>query len=73
MALNLGDPYVMVDIMPNDETGFNEGISHNLEEFEIFFDHQGGGRLIPQRNRRIEPTKQAGAVRKRTSGISLRA
>ena len=73
MALDLGDPDLMADIAPNCKPRFNEGLSHDLEEIEVRFDRQGGERLIPRRNRRIESTKQADAVCRRTSGHSLRA
>jgi len=52
----------MVDIAPESKTGFNEGISCDLEGFEVLSNYHGGGRLIPQHNQRIEPTKQAGAL-----------
>jgi len=46
-VLDLGDPDLMVDITPNEKTKFNEGISRDLEGFEVRFDRHGGGRLIP--------------------------
>ena len=63
----------MAEIVPDGEDGIDGGISRDLGESKVRFDHQGGGRLIPRRNRRIEPTKQASAVCKRTSGHSLSA
>ena len=57
MALDLGDPDLTVDIVPDGKTRFNEGISRNLGESEVHFDCQGVGRLFPQRSHRIEPMK----------------
>ena len=48
MALDLGGPDLTVDITLDDQTGFNEEISHDLEGFEVHFDRHGGGRLIPR-------------------------
>lgn len=57
--MDLGDPNLKVDIAPDDKTKLNKGVSCGLEEFEVCFDHHSGGRLIPQRNQRIELKKQA--------------
>ena len=45
--MDLGDPDLIVDIMSDGKNRFNEGISYNLEELEVRFDHHDGRRLIP--------------------------
>lgn len=44
---NWGASDLTAEIAPNGKDRFNEGISHDIKEFEVCFDHQGGGRLIP--------------------------
>jgi len=42
MVLDLGDPDLTVVIAPDGKTGCNEGLSRDLEEFEVHFDFKGG-------------------------------
>lgn len=71
MTLDLEAPDLMAKNTLDERTGFDKGLSWDLQGFEVQFDHWGGGESFPDVTEEPNQQGRASVVHERTSGHSL--